>query len=130
MTSTKGSKATNSVWDGVYTLGQAGKGAASYGSQCASCHGRSLEGSDDLCTPPLTGPKFWRRWGGESVGALYETIRATMPEHRAGSLSDDEYAAIVSFVLNANQMPAGQTDLPAELPTLKRIMITNRDSKR
>jgi hypothetical protein len=52
-----------------------------------------------------------------------------MPENRAGSLSGNEYAAIVSFVLKANQLPAGQKDLPAELSTLQRILITNHDPK-
>jgi cytochrome c len=123
------SNAPNSVWGGVYTLAQAEKGEASYRNNCASCHGHALEGDEDSCAPPLAGAKFWRRWHGASVGELYDTIQKTMPENRAGSLSGDEYAAIVSFVLKANELPAGQKDLPAELSTLKGILITNHNPK-
>src|SRR6266850_723128 len=84
--------ATNSIWGGVYTLAQAEKGEASFGQQCASCHGRNLEGIEDFCTPPLAGEEFWKRSGGASVGSLYERIQTTMPENRKGSLSGDEYA--------------------------------------
>src|ERR1700721_1956122 len=41
-----------SVWDGVYTAGQADRGKALYGKQCASCHGAGLDGSGQA--PPLT----------------------------------------------------------------------------
>jgi hypothetical protein len=60
---------------------------------------------------------------------LYDTIQKTMPENRGGSLGGDEYAAIVSFVLKANALPAGQKDLSADVSTLKRILITNHDPK-
>ena len=52
-----------------------------------------------------------------------------MPTNRAGSLSGDEYAAIVSFLLKANELPAGQTELPTELSTLNRIIMTNHSPK-
>ena len=128
-TGTRTSSPPNNGGGGVYTLAQAEKGEASYGRQCASCHGHILEGNDDLCAPGLAGAPFWRRWGGASVGELYETIRTTMPENRSGSLSGDEYAAIVSFLLKANQFPAGQKELPSELSTLNRIILTNQSPK-
>jgi cytochrome c len=120
------SNVTNSVWGGVYTLTQAEKGETSFRQQCASCHGRELEGIEEFCTPPLAGAEFWRRWGGKSVGSLYERIQTTMPENRKGSLSGDEYAAIVSFVLKANELPPGGKDLPSELSALSRITMTSR----
>ena len=121
---------TNTVWNGVYRLVQAESGEALYGRRCAWCHGRLLEGNEDFCGPPLAGPEFWRRWRGQSVGAFYDRIRKTMPENQAGSLSDQEYTAVVSFILKANELPAGQKDLPSELPTLGRIIMTNQSPKR
>jgi hypothetical protein len=53
-----------------------------------------------------------------------------MPENQPQSLSDQEYAAIMSFILKANELPAGPTDLPSELAALRRIIITTRSSKR
>ena len=38
---------TASVWDGVYTEEQAGRGQALYAKECASCHGASLSGGED-----------------------------------------------------------------------------------
>lgn len=120
----------NTVWSGVYTQAQADSGETTYGLHCAYCHGRRLEGLEDFCTPPLVGAEFWRRWGGQSVGALYDRMKTTMPEKQPGSLKDDEYAAIVSFVLKANEVPTGAKDLPTELATLRRIAITNPSQKR
>lgn len=113
----------NTIWNGVYTQAQADSGAITYGLHCAYCHGRSLEGLEDFCTPPLVGTEFWRRWGGQSVGALYDRMKTTMPEKQPGSLADDEYAAIVSFILKANDVPAGTQDLPAEPTTLRGILL-------
>ena len=115
---------------GVYTLVQAESGEASYGRHCASCHGPNLEGNEDFCTRPLQGPQFWRRWGGQSVGDLYDRIRKSMPENRPGSLGDQEYAAIVSFILKANELPAGAKDLPSDSATLRRMVMTNQKEKK
>lgn len=96
---------------GIYTPAQAQTGEISYGLHCAYCHGRRLEGLEDFCTPPLQGAEFWRRWGGQSVGALFDRMRSTMPEKQPGSLSDQEYAAIVSFILKANDVPSGAKEI-------------------
>ena len=120
------SSATRDAGTGVYTLAQAERGEATYGRQCAFCHGRRLEGDEEFCTPPLVGPEFWRRWRGLSIGALYDRMKKTMPVNKEGSLADAEYAEIVSFILRANELPASQTELPADLATLQRIAIANR----
>jgi cytochrome c5 len=124
------SNGANSIWKGVYTQAQAESGETSYGLHCAYCHGRRLEGLEDFCTPPLQGSEFWRRWGGQSVGALYDRMKSTMPEKQPGSLKDDEYAAIVSFVLKANEVPPGPKDLPTELATLRRIVMSSPSQER
>ena len=115
---------------GVYTPLQADSGEITYGLHCAFCHGRRLEGDEDFCTPPLQGTEFWRRWGRQSVGALYERIKKTMPEKQPGSLEDQEYAAIVSFILKANEWPAGSKELPPDLATLRRIILIDLSQKR
>jgi hypothetical protein len=50
-----------------------------------------------------------------------------MPARAAGSLSQQEYADVLSYVLKANGLPAGETELPADLERLKPIAI--RDNK-
>src|SRR5579863_8828464 len=51
-----GAQSPASVWDGVYSEGQAGRGAALYQTTCASCHGDKLQGKGQ--TPALAGADF------------------------------------------------------------------------
>ena len=100
---------TSSVWDGVFTEAQAGRGAALYVEHCAVCHGASLGGVGEA--PALTGVRFVSDFNGLSVGELFERIRTTMPLNNAGALSRAEYADILAFVLKSNGFPPGQTEL-------------------
>ena len=112
---------SRSVWDGVYTAEQAKRGSALYLKECGNCHGQQLEGAD--MSPALTGPAFTADWDGLSVGDLFDRIRITMPADRPGSLPRQEIIDILAFVLNANQFPAGDTELPREVPALKQILF-------
>jgi mono/diheme cytochrome c family protein len=112
---------SRSVWDGVYTAEQAKRGGALYLKDCANCHGQQLEGAD--MSPALTGPAFTADWDGLSVGDLFDRIRVTMPADRPGSLPRQEIIDILAYVLNANQLPAGDTELPREVPALKQILF-------
>ena len=46
-------QAEPSVWDGIYTDGQAARGAAVYEKECAQCHGPG--GAGGGMAPALTG---------------------------------------------------------------------------
>src|SRR5579862_6619407 len=61
-----GAQTTRSVWDGVYSQDQAGRGKALYTKECAGCHGTELTGGEEA--PPLTGGAFTANWNGLSVG--------------------------------------------------------------
>src|SRR5205823_9307862 len=75
-TSTASAASTRSVWDGVYTLNQAKRGALKSGL-CTSCHGDSFEGDRG---PDLAGDGFKMRWEGRTIGDLFDLIRKTMPD--------------------------------------------------
>ena len=47
-----------------------------------------------------------------------------MPKDDPGSLSPEEYSAIISYMLRENGYPAGEEDLPADASTLQHIRIT------
>jgi mono/diheme cytochrome c family protein len=111
--------ATQSVWDGVYAAEQARRGQPIYNKFCASCHGEQLTGGED--SPPLTGGAFLANWNGLTVGDLFERIRISMPQDRPGRLTRQQNADILSFVLSANQFPAGTVELPSETERLKQI---------
>lgn len=110
-----------SVWDGVYTEAQATRGEAIYYQRCGACHGSQLEGGD--MTPPLVGGVFTSTWNDLPLSDLFERIRITMPLDRPSTLSRQQTADVLSFLLKSNKWPAGQAELPRELEPLKDIQI-------
>lgn len=111
-----------STRDGVYTGRQAARGESSYKMACASCHGPTLQGKGAQM-PPLAGPDFVMNWNGQTIGELFERIQSSMPADRPGTLTRDENADIVAFILKSNKLPAGNNDLPSDADALKRIQF-------
>jgi quinoprotein glucose dehydrogenase len=116
------------VWDGVYSEAQARRGEEVYRQACANCHGPELEGAD--MTPGLTGGVFTSNWNDLTLGDLFERIRTTMPLDKPGSVSRQQNADLVAFLLKANQWPAGTTELTRELGALKQIRIQSSRPER
>ena len=98
-----------SLWTGVYTQAQADRGAAGYGQNCARCHGAQLTGLGEA--KPLTGAEFLSNWNGLTVGDLFERMRATMPLDKPRSLSREDYADVLAYLLKFNGFPAGAAEL-------------------
>ena len=111
--------AQSSVWDGVYTADQSKRGQALYTKECAACHGTELSGGEEA--PPLSGGAFLSNWNGLTLGELFERIRVSMPEGRPGSLSRQQNADILAYVLNFNQFPEGKAELQKDTELLKQI---------
>ncbi len=109
----------SSVWDGVYTGEQSKRGQALYTKECAACHGTELSGGEEA--PALSGGTFMSNWSGLTLGELYERIRVSMPEGRPGTLSRQQNADILAYMLSFNQFPAGKTELPKDTELLKQI---------
>jgi len=116
-----------SVWDGVYSAAQAKRGQALYAKACASCHRENLEGHRP--TPSLVGEEFRERWDGQTLDDLFEKMQATMPADHPGSLSREDNGAILAFILQFNEMPAGEKDLRTESDWLAKIRFTAVKSK-
>jgi mono/diheme cytochrome c family protein len=112
---------THSVWDGVYTEEQAGRGEAAYQKECGTCHGVSLTGGEEA--PPLAGGAFLANWNGLTVGDLFERIRVTMPPAAPGRIGRQQNADILAHLLRANGFPVGKTELAQETPKLRQIRI-------
>ena len=110
--------AGKSTQDGVYTDAQAKRGEAAYGKTCAGCHGPDLAGADTA--PSLTGAEFTAGWTDQTLDDLFQRIQTTMPGDAPGSLSAEQCADILAFVLSKNGFPAGQSELTAG-PGLKDV---------
>jgi mono/diheme cytochrome c family protein len=115
------------IWDGVYTAGQARRGEGVYAEPCGKCHGYRLDGAPDdpdmFSTPPVAGQKFLRDWNGQTLAALYEYTRTTMPANNPGSLSDAELADVIAYMLSVSGAPAGERALDATSARFGRIAI-------
>lgn len=113
--------APRTVWDSVYSDAQATRGQTLYGQSCTKCHLDALTGLDDA--PALTGGAFLGGWNKMSLGALFERINSSMPSDDPGSLSRQQVADVVAYVLRFNTFPAGSAELPTQGELLKEIMI-------
>jgi mono/diheme cytochrome c family protein len=111
--------APRTVWDGVYTLAQAKRGALKSGL-CTSCHG---DGFDGGAAPELVGPDFIARWERRTVGDLFDLIRLTMPDDDPGALPREEYADLIAYILSVNKFPTGDTEIGTSIEPLKLIQI-------
>ena len=110
---------TKSVWEGVYTEEQAKRGGPMYSEFCASCHGPELMGGE--MAPPLATGDFLSGWDGLTLGDLFERMRISMPQNAPGSLSGQQNADILSFILSANKFPTGTSELSNQAMVLKTI---------
>ncbi len=106
--------------DGLYTSAQAGAGEGLYDDQCVSCHG-NLSAFVPEMAALLGDHTFRNRWEGRSIGELFQLIQEEMPQDAPGSLSNDETANLVAYILAGNRFPAGDTALSSDLEALNAI---------
>lgn len=104
--------------DPAYTAAQAERGQQVYETHCINCHLPGLDGSSNPTGnargAPLVGPRFVQDFGEAKVSALFNKMKRDMPNGKPGTLSDQEYLDVASYVLKRNNFPAGSTELTVE----------------
>lgn len=110
----------------IFTAAQAMKGKALYADKCSVCHARDLSGKPST---PLKGTEFMEKWADKTVDDLYFIIRTQMPYGDGGSLSNQEYIDIVSFILQTNGYQPGTKALLPTSPVLKETKIGGPSAK-
>jgi mono/diheme cytochrome c family protein len=110
------------VWDGVYTEEQATRGEALYGEHCVRCHGANLQGNGEGAKP-LTDATFRSTWNDVTLGALFDRIRLSMPQDKPGTMTRQQVADLLAFVLHANKFPAGKDELTRQTDLLNAIVF-------
>jgi mono/diheme cytochrome c family protein len=98
---------------GVFTLAQAARGRDVYAGTCKSCH-----------TPAdQAGSSFNQLWRGRPLSQLYTYVATKMPQNDPGSLSPNDAADVVSYLLFINKLPVGATELPPDADSLAHIIV-------
>lgn len=107
---------------------QVALGGELYGQRCASCHGASGEGGEraprvvgiaEGALPLAPRPGSHRTAEFHTVADVASFAVATMPPSAPGSLSADEYWAILAFDLHANGIDLDEPLTPELAQTLE-----------
>ena len=109
------------IWSGVFSDFQARRGEKVASLSCGGCHGPDLDGGDS--GPKLAGPAFLNNWADKTVWDLFDFIRTSMPEDAPGSLSPENTASILAYILELNHADPGPKDLPIDQAALGQIRI-------
>jgi mono/diheme cytochrome c family protein len=105
-----------------FTADQSARGSDVYADRCVQCHGDQLD-NGEFGGAPLNGKYFKQHWGGGSVAALIAYMKAKMPPDRPGSLTDQTYADLVSFLLDNNDYPKGDKELPPDTASQQKLSL-------
>jgi hypothetical protein len=116
---TRRDRPTRSVQDGVFTQAQAEQGEQLFEQECRACHEPAN----------YTGANFAAKWGGSTLGDVYQDISLAMPPANAGGLTPATYAGIVAFFASASGFPTGRAELPGDVGSLRGIVIGSQPSE-
>ena len=120
---TLSAQAKKSQWDGVYTAAQATRGAETFKGKCAQCHGANLQGYAIEATPApaLTGAEFEKNWDSFPLSDLYDKIKMLMPQDDPGSLTAEQAADVIAFILQTGKYPVGTAEVSTDHAQLEAI---------
>jgi alcohol dehydrogenase (cytochrome c) len=90
-----------SVGSAPYTAAQVTAGAQVYQQRCAACHGAQLQG---VSAPALTGPGFANSH--LNLTNVRTIVTTQMPLGAPGSLTPQQYADVIAFLLKYDCVPA------------------------
>ncbi len=97
----------------LYTAEQLARGTELYGKVCAECH----EDAD------YTREEFRTTWTGKTLFQLFEEIRTKMPEDNPGSLTREQYADAMSYILKLNGVPAGPNAIAPDSAAMSAVTL-------
>jgi hypothetical protein len=135
--------------EGFYTEGQAKRGHLAFNKYCGVCHtvdtttpvaeqtktGRGIRVGTAVNRPLMNlGGKFlFSSFQGHpnypSVYYLFNRIRQGMPAFGTDIIGNDVKIDIVAYILQANGLSAGSTELTTDVPALKKLRIPQNNPK-
>jgi mono/diheme cytochrome c family protein len=120
------STATTNGADGMspvsFTADQVNRGSDIYAERCVQCHGDKLD-NGEFGGAALNGSVFKKHWNGGAVSALIAYMTAKMPPDRPGSLTEQTSADLAAFLLDANDYPKGDKELPPDTASQQKLSL-------
>ena len=95
-----------------FTQEQADAGRAAYRDTCQICHGSTL--ANGQFGTPLRGSFFREKWKGKSVGELQQFMYEKMPPDKVMTLTPEQSANLLAFILSRNDLMPGATPLSGD----------------
>lgn len=105
----------------AFTTAQVESGQAKYREVCQICHGSSL--ANGQFGTPLRGSFFRDKWKGKSLGELQRFLYEKMPPDKMMSLTPEQHASLLAFILSRNDMMAGETELSGDIKANNSIAL-------
>lgn len=105
----------------VFDQAQVDAGKALYRETCQICHGSSL--ANGQFGTPLKGSFFHDKWKGKSVGELATFIYEKMPPDKLMSLSPEQTAAAVAYILSRNDVAVSATAMTTDKAALNSVLL-------
>lgn len=111
---------------GTFTVEQVAEGHIVFNEMCSSCRGSNLEGG---IAPTLTGTMFQKTWSRENVNVddLHYIVTTSMPPQQTNLLDEEDYLAVLAYILDQNGVPAGQNSLTNNREQLSGIRMVSGD---
>ena len=97
--------------DGVYTKAQADKAKAQFDKICADCHPFTVAAKKKPKDVLLGDDPFYDNWTGRQLAQMITTIALTMPNDGSATVTDEEAADLVAYILQQNGFKPGKQAL-------------------
>ena len=105
----------------AFTAEQVAGGEQVYKELCQICHGSTL--ANGQFGTPLRGAFFRNNWKGKSLGELLKFTYESMPPENVMGLPLEQYAEVLAFILEANDLAPGEMAMPGDYEALMGVML-------
>ena len=102
------------IRDGVFSPAQAQRGAQVFGTICTNCHDITEFTGAGAYLEDVEGTPLWE---------TFEFVSSEMPEDDPGSLTLEEYAAVLAYIFSVYGLPSGDAELAVDQRSLGAITI-------
>ena len=107
----------------LYTKAQAEQGGQIFASKCVACHGTDLQGT---AGPSVAGNDFLNtaQHNGWTLSIIRYIVFELMPRNAPASLSPDDSASVMAYLLASDCYPPGSTPFPtSDQPAFAKLKL-------